>query len=267
MPVSPSRNRAAETARPARRWPWVVLGLAFLLVAVIFMLPASMITHVLPAQVHADDFSGSLMHGAAGKLIVNSRDAGAVEWQIHPSALLRFALLADIHWVKLGFVINATVQLGSGGVSAQDIHGGGPIEDLSEIGLASGWKGHANLAFTDIRSDFHQLQTAVGKVEVSNLTSASIADGSELGGYALELPAGGVAADGSLSANLNDTGGPLEIHAQIRFSPATRIGMLSGTLKERADASPALLEQLRGISQLRPRDASGRFPAELEFNF
>jgi Type II secretion system (T2SS), protein N len=267
MPASRSPNRGADIRRPARRWPWVLLGLALLFLTAVFTLPASMITRALPAAVRADDFSGSLLHGAAGKLIINSRDAGAIEWQIHPAALLRLALLADIHWVKLGFVINATAQLGSGGIHAQDINGGGPIEDLSELGVAPGWRGHANLAFTDLRSDFHQLQAAVGKIEVSNLTASGIADGSELGGYVLTLPAGGVAADGSLAANLNDTGGPLELQAQLHFSPATRVGLLSGTLKERADASPALIEQLRGLSQLRPRDSAGRFPVELEFSF
>ena len=36
--------------------------------------------------------------------------------------------------------------------------------------------------------------------------------------------------------------------------------MLSGTLKERADAPPALRAQLDDLAQLRPRDAQGACP-------
>jgi hypothetical protein len=70
-----------------------------------------------------------------------------------------------------------------------------------------------------------------------------------------------------VSANLSDTGGPVQVQAQIRFSPTARTGMLSGTLKERPEASPALRNQLQSIAQLRPRDSQGRLPVELEFTF
>jgi hypothetical protein len=59
----------------------------------------------------------------------------------------------------------------------------------------------------------------------------------------------------------------VEAQAQIRYSPAARTGMLSGTLKERPEAALGLRNQLNNLSQLRPRDASGRFPVELEFTF
>ncbi len=100
-----------------------------------------------------------------------------------------------------------------------------------------------------------------------NLSSAGIAAGSDLGSYELQLAPQSIAPDGTISATLNDTGGPVEAQAQIRFSPATRTGMLSGTLKERAEASPALRNQLNNLSQIHPRDSSGRFPVELEFTF
>jgi hypothetical protein len=46
-----------------------------------------------------------------------------------------------------------------------------------------------------------------------------------------------------------------------------RTGMLSGTLKERPEAPMSLHNQLNNLAQLRPRDAAGRFPVELEFTF
>jgi hypothetical protein len=41
--------------------------------------------------------------------------------------------------------------------------------------------------------------------------------------------------------------------------------MLSGTVKERSDAPPALRSQLANLTQLHPRDDQGRIPVELEF--
>jgi Type II secretion system (T2SS), protein N len=235
--------------------------------ATVFVLPASVIAHFLPAQVHAEDFSGSLVHGAAGRLKVNAREAGAIEWRLHPLPLLRLAVVADIHWVKVGFVIDGTVELSARAVAAHDIRGGGPIENLGDLGLAAGWRGIAKLAFAEARSDFRKLDSAAGKIDVANLSAADIAAGEDLGSYELQLAAGAVAPDGTITANLTDTGGPLEAQAQIRYVPATRTGMLSGTLKERPEASLSLRNQLNSLSQLRPRDASGRFPVELEFTF
>ncbi|MEO7207576.1 MAG: type II secretion system protein N [Steroidobacteraceae bacterium] len=267
MPASRSASRDIKRARPARRWPLVLLGLIVLSGAIVFALPASFAARFMPAQVKAEDFSGRLLHGAAGRIRINSRDSGAIEWQVHPLALLRLAIVADIHWVKLGFLIDGTAELTTGGFAAHDITGGGPIDDLRDLGFAQGWKGTAKLAFTRIKGNFQKLEAAVGKIDVANISSASVAAGSDLGSYELQLGPQSIAEDGSMSAILNDTGGPVEAQAQIRFSPATRTGMLSGTLKERTEASRALRNQLNNLSQLRPRDASGRFPVELEFTF
>lgn len=245
----------------------MLLGLIVLSGAVIFALPASFAARFMPAQVHAEDFSGTLLHGAAAKISINARDAGAIEWQVHPLALLRLAIVADVHWVKVGFLIDGTAELKAGGFAARDIVGGGPIDDLQALGFAQGWKGSAKLTFAGIKGSFQKLEAAVGKIDVADISSPGIAAGSDLGSYELQLGPQSVAPDGSISATLNDTGGPVEAQAQIHFSPATRTGMLSGTLKERAAASPVLRNQLSNLSQLRPRDASGRIPVELEFTF
>jgi hypothetical protein len=268
MPTSRSPRPRIEPRAPTRRRWLLVLGTILVLLAVaLFALPASMITRVLPAQVHAEDFSGSLLHGAAARLSVNGHDAGAIEWRLHPAALLRLALVTDVHWVKVGFVVDGTTELSSHRISARNITGGGPIENLSDLGVAAGWRGIATLNVDSIISDFNKLESASGKIDVANLSSTDIAASSDLGGYVLELPAGAIAADGTITARLNDTGGPVELAAQIQFSPATRTGMLSGTLKERPDASADLRNQLNSLAQMHARDAQGRFPVDLEFTF
>jgi hypothetical protein len=267
MPASRSASRDVKPTPRARRWPLILLALILLSGVVIDLLPAAIAARFMPSNVQAQDFSGTLLHGAAGKIRVNARDAGAIEWQVHPLALLRLAIVADIHWVKVGFLIDGTAELRLKSFAAHGIAGGGPIGDLQTLGFAQGWKGTAKLDFTEIKGSFQKLDAAVGKIDVADISSPRVAGGSDLGSYELQLGPQSIAADGSISATLNDTGGPVEAQAQIRFTPATRTGMLSGTLKERAEASPELRNQLNNLSQLHPRDSAGRFPVELEFTF
>lgn len=267
MPTSPSPRPPIEPKRPARRWLLMLIALIVLALGSVFLLPASMLPRFLPATVHAEEFSGSLLHGAAGRVRINGRDAGAIEWQLHPAALLRLTLAVDIHWVKIGFVVDGSAEVARNRFSARDIHGGGPIEHLSDLGVAAGWRGIATVRIDDLSGDFSRVQSATGKIDVSNLSSSGIASGSDLGGYELQLLKGAVAEDGSIAATLNDTGGPVELKAEIHVSPGTRTGMLSGTLKEGPDATADLRDQLASLGQMHARDASGRFPVDLEFTF
>jgi hypothetical protein len=270
MPASRSPSRTTNIGpTTTRRWPVVLAGAVLVLVVVlagaIFVLPASLLARFLPRSVQAEDFSGSLIHGAAGKVSVNGHDAGAIEWQLHPLALLRLSIVMDVHWVKVSFVLDGLALIDRNGIAGHDLKGGGPIENLRDLGVPAGWRGNCVLSISEFKSNFSQLLAASGKIEALGVSSADIADAADLGGYALELPPGAVGPDGSVTANLNDTGGPVEVKAQIRFSPATRTGLLSGTLKERADIAPALKAQLDNLAQLHRPDAQGAFPIDLEF--
>src|SRR6202051_977928 len=154
MPASRSASRDAKAAPRSRNlWPAVLVGLAVLLAVIIAALPASIITHFLPPSVHAEDFSGSLWHGSAGKISIDARDAGALEWRLHPAALLGMAAAADVHWVKVGFVVDAAVRIDRQGLTAHGVKGGGPIEDLRDFGVAPGWQGQAELDFSELTRD------------------------------------------------------------------------------------------------------------------
>jgi hypothetical protein len=234
---------------------------------VIATLPASLAKHLLPSSVTAQGFSGSVWHGSVGTLMVNSRNAGALEWQLHPSALLKLGLAADVHWVKGGFALDALGRLDGHGFSAQNVRGGGPIEDLGNLGIAAGWRGTAAVKLDEIKGDFSEVTAAAGDIQVTNLASNQIAGGSDLGDYDLNIPQGAVAADGSTTAKLSDRGGPVQLQADIRVSPKEHSGLLSGTMMARAEASPALRSQIDNLAQLRVRDSQGRIPVEFEFTF
>jgi hypothetical protein len=283
MPVSRSPSRDARPlgrdARPSDRdpkvsrhtrshWPLILIGLVAVLAVIIAALPASIIARFLPPEVHAEDFSGSIWHGSAGKISVYARDAGALEWRQHPAALLGMQASADVHWVKVGFVVDAAVNVDRLGLTARAVKGGGPIEDLRDFGVAAGWHGMVNVNFSELKSDWVKPLAAVGDIQASNLTSAQIAQGADLGGYDLRLAEGAVGADdGSVTAQLTDTGGPLDVKAVIRLSVKERTGLLTGTLKERPEAPAALVSDLEGVVQLRGRDPQGRIPVDLEFTW
>ena len=286
MPASRSPRRGAESAgrgadspgrgarspgranlTPPKRsyWPIVVIGLAAVLAVVVAALPAYVITHFLPPSVQAEDFSGTLWHGSAGRININARSAGALEWRLHPASLLGMAVAADLHWVKVGFVIDAAVTLDRRGFTAQDVKGGGPIEDLHDLGIAPGWHGAAVIDFGNLKGDFAKPLAASGEIQVSNLGSAQFADGADLGGYALRFPQNAVGADGNVSAQLSDTGGPVDLQAVIHYSAAERTATLSGLLRGRPDAPAALRTQIDNLSQLHARDSQGRVPVDFEF--
>jgi hypothetical protein len=271
MPTSRSPKRSVKPPLPPQRsrfiLPLILIVVVALLIVVVAVLPASMVRRVLPPSIHAEDFSGTVWHGSAGKITVDGRDAGAIEWRLHPWYLLSLTLSADAHWVLVGFVADASVAIDRHGLSAKNVTGGGPIEDLGTVGIAAGWHGLSHfklseleLKFTDASVD---VQSAAGELDVSNLSSPKVAAGADLGAYALTVANGAVTPDGA-TAQLTDTGGPLQVQAEIRISAKERSGLLSGTVKERPDASPALRAQLDQLAQLHARDSQGRLPVDLE---
>jgi Type II secretion system (T2SS), protein N len=243
----------------------IVIGVVAVIGFVLVVLPASLVARFLPPQIHAEDFSGTLWHGSAARLAVNSREAGACEWRLHPLALLALSVDADVHWVKISAVIDAALHLDRHGFRAQNIRGSVPIESLRDLGIAPGWQGNAILELTRVAGDFSKLTAVAGTVDINGLHSSAIAAGSDLGNYQLRLQPDAMSPDGAITATIVDQGGPLELQAEVRYAPDTHTGLLSGTLKERPEASASLRDQLQNLTQMRARDAAGRIPFELEF--
>jgi hypothetical protein len=272
MPISRSLKqsvRSPAAARPRLLWPFILIVTLAVLAVALSALPASLVKRFLPPEVGADDFSGTLWHGSAGRITVNSRDAGAVEWRLHPLSLLRLTLSADLHWVKIGFLADGTADLDRAGLTLRNVAGGGPTENLGDLGVPPGWHGTSSFRFRELKLRFTDGSAApasvVGDFNVSNLSAAQIADGADLGGYVLHFADAVLAPDAELTADLTDTGGPLAVQAAIHFNAKDHTGLFTGFLKERSGAAPALRAQLRNLAQLRAPDALGRIPVELEF--
>lgn len=279
MRTSPSPKPATEPPRGRFAGPLIAVAVLAVLTVAVVALPASLLTHFLPPTIRADDFSGSLWHGSAGRIDVaagpgaaGGRAAGAVEWHVHPWSLLRLTLAVDLHWVKGAFVADAAADIDRHGVLAHDLAGAGPLDDLADLGIAAGWQGTSDFHFSTVKIAFDggasravTVLAAVGDVHVANLSSPQIAGGTDLGGYAMHVADGAITPDADATAELTDTGGPLELHAAIHFSAKDHTGLLSGTVRERADAPAALRKELENLTQMHARDAQGRIPVELEF--
>jgi hypothetical protein len=243
------------------------MGLLAAMGVVVVALPASVLTRFLPPVVQAEDLSGSVWHGSAGRLLVNGRDAGAVEWRLHPAALLHMTLAADLHWVRLGFVIDGAAEFNRQQITASAVRGGGPMEDLRDLGITQGLRGTLEINLDTIKADLSHISAAAGYIKVSDLASPQIGGGTNLGAYVLqfsEVPAG---SEGGIAGQLTDLGGPVQIQATVTIAPDSRSAMLSGTMQERAEASEPLRNELNRLAQLGGRDPQGRIPIELEFTF
>ena len=229
------------------------------------LLPASLLARLLPSEVHAEDFSGSIWHGSAGHITVNSRDAGALEWHLHLLPLMSLSVVADLHWVKVSSVVDGVVELSRNGLIARDVKGGGSLDDLRELGLSPGWRGAVSLALSELKTDYHSITAANGTLSVSGISSPQLANGANLGNYQVRLGPESLSPDGTLKFDVNDSGGPVELAAKILLPPGAHTGTLSGFIRERPEAAPALRDQIASLAQIRPRDTAGRIPVELEF--
>jgi Type II secretion system (T2SS), protein N len=278
MPTSPSQRRGAKSRQasppaPSRPiWPRLALiAAAAVLAVVVAALPASLIARFLPPGVSVEDFSGTIWHGSAGRITAGGRPAGAAEWHLHPLALLGLHTVADLHWVKGGFVLDGAVDVGRTGFAASGLEGGGPIADLQDLGLAAGWQGTASVRVKELEARWSDagvtLNSATGEITVSDMSSAAVADGAPLGGYALKFANSALSPDSDATATLVDTGGPLSLDATIRIALKTHTGSFSAAVQDRPEAAPALRNALQSLAQLHARDARGRIPVDLEFSF
>ena len=107
-----------------------------------------------------------------------------------------------------------------------------PAPGSQDFGLGAGWRGSAGVRITELTADVSGPQTllksAIGDITLSDVSSAQVASGANLGSYDLAstIPAPHPARD--FSAALTDTGGPLAVNATIQLSMKTRSGPFLG---------------------------------------
>jgi general secretion pathway protein N len=270
--VSQKNKQPTVDKRSALLRPLLLVGTVAVLAVVILSLPASLVRRLLPSNVTATDFSGTVWHGSAGSLSWDQRPLGAIEWRLHPGALLRLAVDADLHWVRVGFVVDGELELGTHEVTVRNAAGGGPIEDLHDLGIARAWNGESRFKLGVLQLTFPQgmngnadVRSVSGDLELENISAAQVADGANLGGYTLHVADPSLAPGADITAELRDSGGPVALHATIRLTADGHTGMLTGMVKAQSDAPPSLRREIDTLAELHARDAEGNIPIDLEF--
>lgn len=89
---------------------FVLIGGIVFLITMLFTIPASIASKLLPNHIKASQFDGNIWQGSASTLIINQLNLGSVQWEIHPSCFLILKLCADIkqtnHELSSSFSIN-----------------------------------------------------------------------------------------------------------------------------------------------------------------
>ena len=231
-----------------------VLAVAAFAVIVIARLPASWIVPAPPAVVSCVTVDGSIWSGTCGGLTVQGSALGDVVWDVHTLRLLIGKLSANIVLTRSTGSVRGDFEMGlDKSLTARKVLADLPLDqDVMSLmpqnlrtvhGTA-----HADIALAHIKKNIvTQLQ---GRIELHDLEDHG-RDILPLGNYSLTFPGG----SGAPTGQLQDLGGPLSVQGTVRLTQDMPGFELQGYITPRADAAPALLNQLQYLGS---PDAQGR---------
>lgn len=242
----------------------IYLGLAAFLLALLLVLPASWVGRALPEGVQCARWAGSIWRGQCGELTVRDSGTGvmridSLRWKLKPLSLLRLTLSADFEgrWAK--GQAQGRIAVAPGGVIRLRGLDGNSLLDRSVVrSLPEGWNGRAELRGVELDWNAGTLGRLAGELTVNGLADAR---GNALGSYHLQLAA---SQTPPFTGHLRDTGGPLEVDAQLQLA-ADRSWSLEGRMRARNAADQALG---RKLDMFAAPDGSGwrRLSAAGDFN-
>lgn len=271
MPTSrsprPRTDRKAPAARRHAYWPLIPLAILIGAATLIAALPAAILGRLLPPDLRLVDASGTIWHGAAADVEFAGRGLGALEWRLHPLALLRGAADLDLHWVDLRWSATARASLGRQAFRLSDLRAAGPIADLAPFGLPPGWSGTATVDLHSLGGDYHRIATIDGQISIAHLASAGFANGIDLGDYRARLGTQTATGAAGLGANIEDLAGPLRLRATVSVDQSNRRALVSGTVAARPDANPAIVAEVERLARMRGRNAAGEVPLDVELGY
>jgi hypothetical protein len=230
---------------------------ALLLAAVIFLvtllirLPARLLVSFLPSDIVCEDIGGTLWQGSCGQLRSNGLSIAGLSWKLHPLALLRATISADVSSADSGNGGTGSIEVTrSGDISITDLHASLPLPAASGV-LPPGASATLLLALPLVRlHDSHPMSIA-GTIDLKQLHISN--PPSDLGSYELQFPAGEPQA--AMNGQLRDLEGPLEVNGQLTLQQSGSYEV-NGTVASRASASEDLNKTLQLF--LGPANAQGR---------
>jgi hypothetical protein len=212
--------------------------------------PARALTGLLPAGLSCDVPAGTVWRGSCAQLRSGSTTLGGFTWTLHPAALLRLRLSADLHSDDPHASGSAHVQLSRGGdLQISALSAQLPLQGGLSL-LPQGLAGTVQVALDQVRLRHGELVALTGSVRVLQLRSD--AQSMDLGSFELQFPS--TLPDSPIQGQLRDLGGPLAVSGQLQLTRGNNYA-LSGSVTARGDASPQLVQALELLG---PPDSQGR---------
>lgn len=232
------------------------MRLALILAAIVFIvtllvrLPASLLVSHLPSDLVCEDASGTVWQGACVQLSTNGIRVANLTWSLHPLALLKLAISADLSSADPAAGGSGRVVLGrDGDVSITDLHATLALPAGSQW-LPPGTSATLIASLPSAKFRNARLITIEGTIDIQQLHISNPA--ADLGSYQLRLQP--EASGSMIDGELRDLNGPLAVSAQLRLQPSGAYE-INGTVAPRANPSEDLDKALQLLG---PADAQGQ---------
>ena len=231
------------------------MRLALLLAAIVFLitllvrLPARALLALLPADVACAGPSGTVWLGSCEELRVGAMPVAGLSWTLHPAALLRLRLAADLSsqdpaahgQAQLEFAPNGDLAISA---LAASVAVPGRSGLAAGIGTAS-----LQLSIDSARIQAGHLVALVGTIDLLQLHLGN--PPAELGDFELKFAP---SKSATMAGQLRDLNGPLSVSGILQLSPAGAY-QLEGSVAPKPGASE---DVTRTLQILGPADAEGR---------
>lgn len=238
----------------------ILLGLLAFAIALLVVFPAAWLRGFLPAELRCASLGGSLWSGHCSGMTLTARGApplrfDTLRWSLHPLALLRGRVEADVSLAGSDVAADGRFMLQSGGrVRVEGLSATGVLDHARLAALPAGWS--ARVEARDLT-----LQYAAGRISALGgvLLARQLRDsrGTGFGDYRLQFPPQQAAP---FKGTLSDEGGPMQLSAQLLLD-ADQSWQLQGTVVLRPGSPPGLASSL---DQLATADLDGRRSFRLE---
>lgn len=201
--------------------------------------------------VKLEDVSGTIWKGRAGVLALRGEGLGALDWKVHPLALLSARLDLDLDLSGGDYVGSTFASLGGGRLRLQqaqlsmDAQKLQPALDIPSLLLRG--RVEFTLAEAELVGGFpRQLR---GEAYWRDAAVAGEAE-ALLGTLRAEFQ---TAADGAIIGSVQDEGGPLSLEGQFR---AALTGYEADAVLMARDGNPQVIKALRYIGEVQPDGSS-----------
>jgi len=230
-----------------------LLGLLAFAIALIVMWPARWLAPALPDDMHCADWSGSLWRGQCTGFQWQTGTAAlgieTTQWRVHPLALLRGRLQADVELLQTPLQLQGRISSGlGGGVKVEHLNATGVLDRKLLAALPAGWSMHFELKDAGIEYRGGTLHELSGLAIARQLHDAQ---GNALGDYQLQFEPQPAAP---FKGQLRDLAGPLQLAATVTIN-ADRSWQLDGNASLRPGSPQSLA---RALDQLGGADLNGQ---------